>query len=316
MRGAIPWQAGQVFKCLNGIGESRHEDKISARAQGARGSHEIGQNTVIHSRNTRDHYFNVVVDFCRYQKDHFGIKDVENTSGEAIKQYMLDRIDSGKIGQYSTFKFEASALEKFNAGLNRYAEKHETGHSYRLSEDIKEARVYARDTMDSPETDSRAYADAKGVIASIENQDNHLGAKVQHEAGFRIHEVSLIHEEQRKGIRQETVTGEERGVIEVQGKGGKVYEGMVSQETYRELENHIKDNGEFAIDKADYGRDLRAAALEHGEDYHGSHDLRHTHAQERFHEIQENGYSREDARQIVSRELGHERPDITERYLL
>ena len=48
---------------------------------------------------------------------------------------------------------------------------------------------------------------------------------------------------------------------------------------------------------------------------HGAHGLRHSYAQQRMREIQNNGTNYKDALGIVSQELGHFRPDITTEYL-
>ena len=48
---------------------------------------------------------------------------------------------------------------------------------------------------------------------------------------------------------------------------------------------------------------------------HGGHGLRHTYAQNRMYQLQGLGLSYEQALAIVSQELGHFRPDITEVYL-
>ena len=47
----------------------------------------------------------------------------------------------------------------------------------------------------------------------------------------------------------------------------------------------------------------------------GAHGLRHSYAQERMHELQKSGLSRDRALETVSQEMGHFRPSITEIYL-
>jgi len=47
----------------------------------------------------------------------------------------------------------------------------------------------------------------------------------------------------------------------------------------------------------------------------GSHGLRHAYAQERMKELQASGFMYRNALEIVSQELGHFRPEITEVYL-
>lgn len=48
---------------------------------------------------------------------------------------------------------------------------------------------------------------------------------------------------------------------------------------------------------------------------HGAHGLRHTYAQDRMNELQKIGFNYLETLGIVSQELGHFRPDITEIYL-
>ena len=47
----------------------------------------------------------------------------------------------------------------------------------------------------------------------------------------------------------------------------------------------------------------------------GAHGVRHSYAQERMSELQKSGMTRDSALEIVSQELGHFRPEITEVYL-
>jgi hypothetical protein len=47
----------------------------------------------------------------------------------------------------------------------------------------------------------------------------------------------------------------------------------------------------------------------------GIHGLRHNYAQQRMEELQSRGFYYSDALAIISQEMGHFRPDITEVYL-
>lgn len=90
------------------------------------------------------------------------------------------------------------------------------------------------------------------------------------------------------------------------------------------LEYFGKDIGvkEIDDDKASEWRDFhqadfRAALKEAaGSEYDGrsAHGLRYNHAQERLHELQVHGMSRDQAKAVVSKEMNHERPEITELY--
>ena len=112
------------------------------------------------------------------------------------------------------------------------------------------------------------------------------------------------------GIKQDPYTGKIKGCIEVCGKGGKLYSSSVSQKTYTELQNLIVSSAkhELKVDEYDYSMSVKFAAEISEVNYYGTHDFRHTHAQERFAELQQHGYSREDALHIVSHEMGHQSP--------
>lgn len=47
----------------------------------------------------------------------------------------------------------------------------------------------------------------------------------------------------------------------------------------------------------------------------GGHGVRHSYAQERMYELQNTGMNRSLALEVVSQEMGHFRPEITETYL-
>ena len=105
-------------------------------------------------------------------------------------------------------------------------------------------------------------------------------------------------------------------MIEIQGKGGKIRELHIGITTYEKISNVIETEGKFCIDKNAYRAELRHACESIGERYSGAHGLRWTYAQERM-EILQAKYTMtyEQSLLEVSRQLGHERADITEHYL-
>ena len=123
-------------------------------------------------------------------------------------------------------------------------------------------------------------------------------------------------EEDLKGIKQDPHTGKQIGAIEVVGKGGKEREIHVSPETYQAAASIIEKNGNLNFDKSEYREALKEAAIESGQDYHGSHGLRWNYAQEKMDELEKNtSMTYEERLQEVAWEMGHERADITEHYL-
>ncbi|WP_306547277.1 hypothetical protein [Desulfobulbus sp.] len=101
----------------------------------------------------------------------------------------------------------------------------------------------------------------------------------------------------------------------VQGKGGKVREVGVKPDTYARLEKVVANGQRFELSGDAYRRELKDAAMATGQEYQGSHGLRWSWAQERHQELQRSGKTYEQTIGQVSREMGHERADITEHYL-
>jgi hypothetical protein len=296
---------------ISEIGSSKHEAKESAREGGAQSWADIGGKIGIYSEGTADRYRDVWRAALDYAKADYGIKDIEKITPEVIQNYLESRVEQGIA--HSTYGTEAAALGKLEVALNRYSEAHDRGNTYDFRSAIAETRAEASSL--SKFDSSRAYEDARGLVAAVSDRDHQLTAAVQLESGSRIHEASLIKPDQLQGYTSDPTSGEQKGVISYQGKGGKMGEHLVSPGTYQALEQRIQERGEFRIDKDAYRDSLRDAAAETGQKYTSSHGLRWNYAQERFQQIQEHGGSYEKALAQVSQEMGHERASITEHYL-
>jgi len=303
MRGGMGYQVTQVFN-QSGIfapTESKHEAKAEARAEGAHNSAEIAEKTAIYSYQTAESYKDVWHQVADFAKLNCELKDIEKLSATEVKAYLESRISDGVA--HSTFQKECAAINKLENALSAYADKRGTGREYNFRETTHQVKVEQGKSLERSDP-HRAYTDAHNVVAQLSGAHK-TAAALQLNAGARISEISQIKQGQLKGDNR----------IEVQGKGGKVRELNVSEKTYQAVEKIISEKGIFRIDKDAYGRDLRAAALNSGQDATGSHGLRWNFAQNRMQELQSSGKTYEQALSIVSREMGHERSDITEHYL-
>ncbi len=186
------------------------------------------------------------------------------------------------------------------------------------------------------ELKSRAYTREQiELIIEHQNERNALATRIAADAGLRAHELFTLRKvEERAGstareYRKDRFNYRENvEIYTVQGKGGLVREVAISKELADELESR-----RISEPKIIYDRDVkyeslydigggkswsesfsRAAKSELGWS-EGAHGLRHTYAQERVESLQEHGYFYQDALEIVSQEMGHFRPDITEVYL-
>jgi len=317
MRGSINYQVNQVFT-QSGIfrpGESKHVAKAEARAEGAKSWSNLGQALNIYSYQTAQTYKDTWHQTAHYAKSELGVRDVERLSSSDIRSFLESRIADGV--KYATFQKEAAALSKLENAMNQYAERTGSGATYDFRGAIQEIRTEAADVLDRS-TETRAYADPDKLINSLDREKSVLIAKIQHEGGARLYEASLIHKDQLEGIGRDSATGKKVGQIRLDGsdtKGGKGRMLSVSPATYRQLENHIIQHEQLRVDATGYRADLKQAAVATGQQYTGSHGLRWNFAQERFAELQQHGYSRDQALSQTSWDMGHERPDITEHYL-
>jgi len=325
LHGSIKWQVREIFhkSGINKLGQSKHSAKEAVRSTLQSQSqsetwHKIGKGIGIHSYSTADAYRDVWRQLGNYVKSEFQIKDMEKLTGNHVQSFLESKITSGVA--HATFMQYAAACEKLEVALNGYSDhkhlenpKYSENH-YHFSEQIADARADAHQMLDRFEG-SRAYSDPESLIKSIQDESHNLAASMQYEGGARVHEISLIKPDQLAGLREDSITGEMKGHIDIEGKGGKENEVALSAETYQRLENHIHDHGEFRIDKDEYRSDLKDASEKTEQEYTGSHGLRWSFAQERFQEIQQHGLTYEEALSKVSKELGHERADITEHYL-
>jgi integrase len=309
MRGSVVYQVQQIFQSVNEIGASKHAAKEEARAEGAATWHQVGKELGVYSYSTADAYRDVWRACLGFAKDNLGIKDIEKLSGEAMRAFLASKVDQGVAR--ATFGQYAAACEKLEVALNRYAEQHGTGKEYQFSSDIQAARDSAV-KLEKFEG-SRAYANPYRLVQAVSGRYS-LVAALQREGGGRISEVNHISLSQLRGLREDRHTGELKGWVHVEGKGGKEREIGVSPETYARLEK-VVEVSRFEFDKDAYRVELKHAAAMSGQDYEGSHGLRWSWAQERHAELQERGMTYEQSLSEVSQEMGHERGDITEHYL-
>lgn len=314
MRGSVSYQVHELFSQsgVNQIGQSKHAAKKEARNQGASTWHQIGRQLGVHSFSTADAYRDVWAQILQYAKQEFGVKDIEKLTGANVSSFLASKVEHGVA--YATFQQYAAAAEKLAVALNRYSERLERANSYSFSEAIKEVRSKAREELARFDA-SRAYENPRAVIAQISKADHQLAACLQLESGARIHEISLIKGPALLGTGQDRFTKQEVGFYKMSGKGGKEGVKAVSIETYRRLEAHVQKHGVFKINEGAYRESLKTAAAETNQSYEGSHGLRWNYAQGRYNTLQEHGLSDVEAELHISKEMGHERGDITRHYL-
>lgn len=180
----------------------------------------------------------------------------------------------------------------------------------------------------------RSYTqDQVNIIADAQRPQNALSTQLAHAAGLRGHELFTLRRIEERGMSErpalaEKFQGREGERYTVQGKGGLVREVRIPTHLAKQLEaqrlpepKHLTDRNihytqhyNISAGRSWAASFSRAANRSLGWS-EGAHGVRHSYAQERMYELQNSGINRDKALEIVSQEMGHFRPDITETYL-
>lgn len=183
---------------------------------------------------------------------------------------------------------------------------------------------------------SRAYTPEQAALVAEAQSDKHsLATQIAENAGLRAHELlTLRPAEERpadthRDYRDDRFAGRDNVTIyTVEGKGGLCREVAIDRDLANRLEERRLDEPKTTYDRGigyEQHYDLgggkqwsdsfsKAAERELGWT-EGAHGLRHEYAQERMNTLQSIGYEYREALEVVSQEMGHFRPDITEVYL-
>jgi hypothetical protein len=278
---AIGKQVNDLLKEIRGIGESKLETRHNPRnSYKGESGHQISQK--IHSYKYLDNARSTLANLGRFAKHELGIKHIRDIDRAALEKYIEHHIEKGN--GYRHISNELSIINKVadRLSLDRDA--------------VKEIREYARHEAPRPELASRSYRNLDK--AEVHLKEHHLPAyQLQRDYGLRVKESTHINLDRQL----------DGNTLSVQGKGGKEITKELSPQMVQQLRSHANANGVYQVSRSSYSKDVRDAVTKEGNDWHGTHGIRHTYAQQEL----LNGKTKEE----VSREMGHVRPDITNTYL-
>jgi integrase len=322
MRGSINYQVQQLYEKsgISRIGQSRHAAKTYARATGAARPAEIAAQLGIHSYNTADAYRAVWRQLMSFAKAEFGLRDIESLDAFHVRTFLEAKVEDGVA--HATWVQYAAACSKLENALNAYAESRGNSMRYQFRTAIDCVRNEAHSEL-TRFKGSRAYCYPERLIGALPDAGYRLAAAIQLESGARVHEVAVIQLRQLRGCTTDSDTGKECGAVNIRGKGGKIRDIYLDAKTYAQLERHIQQHGSLQLDADQYRGALKVASVQSGQDYQGSHGLRWNYAQAKYAELislreQSSGalvYSVDVVLKKISTLMGHERHEITTRYL-
>ncbi|WP_368031274.1 hypothetical protein [Arcobacter sp. s6] len=304
MRGSVYYQSSQLVKQIFQAGVKK-EDKVNP-------NHEHYQ--FVSSYKTMESYRAIWNNFFNYLLEHWKLKDFEKIEPHHIQAYMDYKVEYYPSKQY--LEKISAALGKLEIALKKFAKNiHNVDREYDFS---------IRQTILDEDRDlkyvsnnyhNRAYNNPLFLIENLKDPLHKIAAKIQYEGGARIEGVALIKKDQMMGIKVDSITNKEVGIVLTKEKGGKSGEVLVSIDTYTNLESYILEYDKFKINRQKYYNDIKQAAISLNENPEASHGLRWNFAKRRMFEYGKAGYSYEECLQQVSYEMKHNRASITQHYL-
>lgn len=305
MRGSVYYQSAELIKILFVAGAKKTE-RIDP-------NHPNFQK--ISSYGTATTFRAVFENFFHYLREHWNIKDAEKITGEMIAAYMDYKSEYHVSKQY--LEKISSALGKLEIALKHYT-KNKYGEAKYYDFSIRQFILNEARNMNlvADNYHNRAYENPELLIASLSEPLYRLTARIQCEGGARLEGVALIKSEQLCGIRFDSITQTDKGVIVTKEKGGKEGDVLVTLETYKLLEEHIQKYKRFKIDRQKYSVNIRETCQNIlNISAEGSHAFRWNFAKRRMMEYARAGYTYEQSLQAVSWEMKHNRAEISQWYL-
>lgn len=276
-----------------------------------------GKGNVIESVGTARNYEQSLKTCCDYLKE-FKLGSLREMTPEKANTYL--ELRAQECSQ-KTIDMDRQALQAMMQHVT-----HELKETDKL--DVIKSAV---ETVES----SRSYTPEQ-VNAIIQHQTEHhaLSTQLCYESGLRAHELHTlrpsgevnpsprdVHQDKFSHLPNDSKT------YTVEGKGGLIREVQIPNHLAEKLEERRLDTPQQISDRGvNYESHYNIAGGHKFSDAfskassralgfsNGAHGLRHSYAQNRYEQLA-NHFERIDVMTIISQELGHFRPDITEVYL-
>lgn len=279
------------------IGESKFSAQNEARANGASTSHEVGKSIGIHSYSTEDKRQSQWHKFGEFAFSS-GVKHISNIKDTDVKSFLTTIIDAGY--SYNTVKQYCSSIEKMDTMLTQvYPQNRGDWQSA-----IAECRSIARIECNRTDIDTRSYRQPNEIINALPEQYA-LAGSMQLTQGLRISDACYF-----KKI-------DDTHVICNSKNGQSMIKELTPQQ--QQLFDKYSVDGTYSVNREKYDYQLEKACIATKQTWNGSHGLRHNFAQNRMAELtNENGEYRlsyGEAMLQTSKDMGHHRLEITEKYL-
>lgn len=272
--GSINYQVGKIIKSHNGINQS----KLFSRNTSGMVSEENGHNVSdkFHSYKSLDNARNDLKNLGNYAKNEHGIKNMSKINLGVIKDWILEKNIS-----YNTASNYLSEINKVHEHLSITMVQ------------VKELRKELKIKLRTNKLQSRFYKNLNKIKLPDKSQP---AFELQRDHGLRMNAATHIN------VKKQMIGN----TLKYQEKGGKWSE----KELSHTLASKIKENaveGKYELSINTYRDQLQKEIEKTGQNYNGTHGIRHTYAQNQL----ELGKSKKE----VSESMGHNRKEITDVYL-
>ena len=311
VRGA--WAASGILVA----GGSRYARKQAARdelrAQGVGAtSARIAALTPVTSYRTYDAYKAVSVDFARFAQS-LGVKRLQDLRPEHAEAFLLIKLKCGR--SCNTLRTCAAALGKLDRVLALAPAKMNIPEHARILPGVDAMRK--RINREAPRLDQmrRAYFHPEAVVQMVQGEAQQLAARLQLVGGFRVSEVMGLSTASLQGEAIDPVLGRLSGVVHVVGKGGYEREQFIPLSVYRELRAHLAEHGgRFGLSYKPYLAALHRACNAVGEEWSGTHALRHSYVRGFVVDAVAVGLKADAVRREAMERVGHHRTSELKTY--
>ena len=282
--------------------------KVSFRSAASQAQH-AARSLDLDSVRTEKNYEQALKGVAEYlQENRLG--DLRSLDAERATQYLEHRAE--EVGQ-KTLDLDRQAMQAV------------------IGEKLPVIKSELQQTLDS-----RAYTQEQAsMVASAQSDRHSLATQIAENAGLRAHELLTLRPVEERAAdthreyRNDRFTGRENvAIYTVEGKGGLCREVAIDKALAEKLEERRLDEPRTVFDREvkyeqhydigggqNWSNSFSAASNRELGWSNGAHGLRHEFAQERMNTLQGAGFEYREALEIVSQEMGHFRPDITEVYL-
>ena len=269
------------------------------RAAGAKTSHDVHNKTPI-SWESYHTYKPACVPLSIFARQE-GIKDLYQLTPAVVGDYLRMCVDFEL--KFSTYEKNCSAIEKLCECINAHNVSN-GGASQDFHGAISEVRDFARENLPASDFSTRAYDNPRAIIEQLPS-NMQITAELQLYCGLRVSDACVVKPGQWDGTR----------LLVENSKNGQGIAVTPPPELAAKITAALDKNGIISVNRNSYDYRLEKACNVVGEEFHGTHGLRHNFAQERMQEYTSRGMSFNEALQHVSEDMGHHRPDITKHYL-